>query len=75
VTGVPDQLQAALDGRYALRRELGRGGMATVYHARDLKHQRDVALKVLRTDLAASLGTERFLKEIETARGSSTRTS
>ena len=64
---VPEPLQAALGGRYALNRVLGRGGMATVYHARDHKHHRDVAIKVLRPDLAASLGAERFLKEIEIA--------
>jgi tRNA A-37 threonylcarbamoyl transferase component Bud32 len=65
MSDVPLALAAALQGRYELHHELGRGGMATVYHARDRKHQRDVALKVLRTDLAASLGAERFLKEIE----------
>jgi len=64
---LPASLEAALAGRYALRRELGRGGMATVYLAADLKHHREVALKVLRPDLAASLGAERFLKEIEIA--------
>ena len=64
---VPDQLARALDGRYRLHGELGRGGMATVYLADDLKHHRQVAIKVLRPDLAASLGAERFLKEIEIA--------
>ena len=58
------QLKDALSGRYALERELGRGGMATVYLARDLKHDRPVALKVLRPELAASLGPERFEREI-----------
>src|SRR5881296_1595078 len=58
------RLTTALAGRYAIDRELGAGGMATVYLARDLKHDRDVALKVLRPELAAVLGTERFLKEI-----------
>jgi len=67
VTDIPEPLQAALGARYALNRVLGRGGMATVYHARDHKHHRDVAIKVLRPDLAASLGAERFLKEIEIA--------
>jgi len=64
---IPPSLVGALAARYAPQRELGRGGMATVYLARDLKHQRDVALKVLRPDLAATLGAERFLKEIEIA--------
>ncbi len=59
-----DRLRAALAGRYAIERELGAGGMATVYLARDLKHDREVALKVLRPDLAAVLGGERFLQEI-----------
>jgi len=63
---VPD-LETALRERYALERELGRGGMATVYLARDLKHERLVALKVLRPELAASLGAERFLREIRIA--------
>jgi hypothetical protein len=61
-----DRLRAALEGRYALERELGEGGMATVYLARDLKHNRNVALKVLKPELAAVVGAERFLAEIET---------
>src|SRR5216110_2501686 len=61
------RLQAALADRYALERELGRGGMATVYLAQDLKHHRKVAIKVLRPELAAALGPERFLREINTA--------
>ncbi|MBI3790528.1 MAG: protein kinase, partial [Gemmatimonadetes bacterium] len=61
-----DRLAAALAGRYAIERELGRGGMATVYLARDLKHDRDVAIKVLHEDLAVALGGERFLAEIKT---------
>jgi len=61
---VPERLAQALADRYRLDRELGAGGMATVYLARDLKHDRDVALKVLRPELAAVLGGERFLREI-----------
>ncbi|HEY3117466.1 MAG TPA: protein kinase, partial [Chloroflexota bacterium] len=57
----------ALRDRYRIERELGRGGMATVYLAQDLKHHRPVALKVLRPELSATLGPERFLYEIETA--------
>jgi len=60
-----ERLTAALGGRYTIERELGHGGMATVYLARDLKHDRPVALKVLRPELAASLGAERFLREIQ----------
>jgi eukaryotic-like serine/threonine-protein kinase len=59
-------LNAALLGRYDVEREVGRGGMATVYLARDLRHSRRVALKVLHSDLAAALGAERFLAEITT---------
>ena len=64
---IPTDLQAALDARYELRRVLGRGGMATVYLAADRKHRREVALKVLLPGLAAFLGAERFLREIQTA--------
>jgi len=60
-----DRLKAALADRYAIQHELGSGGMATVYLAEDLKHHRKVAVKVLRPELAAVLGAERFLKEIE----------
>jgi serine/threonine-protein kinase len=63
-SGTLEQLRGALADRYRLDRELGRGGMATVYLAHDLKHNRDVALKVLRPDIAAELGSERFLREI-----------
>jgi hypothetical protein len=66
---IPADLQAALGERYQLRRVLGRGGMATVYLAYDAKHRRDVALKVLLPGLAAFLGVERFLKEIQIAAG------
>ncbi len=65
VTSVDSSLTEALRDRYLLERELGRGGMATVYLAKDVKHQRRVALKVLHPELAALLGSERFLKEIE----------
>ncbi|MCE3249722.1 MAG: protein kinase, partial [Geminicoccaceae bacterium] len=64
LTDTRENLTIALTDRYVLERELGRGGMATVYLARDLKHDRFVALKVLRPDLAVSLGSERFLREI-----------
>ena len=57
-------LAGALAGRYRVERELGRGGMATVYLAHDLKHDRPVALKVLRPEIAAALGADRFLREI-----------
>ena len=58
------QLGTALAGLYEVEREIGAGGMATVYLARDVKHSRKVALKVLRSDLGAVLGVERFLSEI-----------
>jgi tetratricopeptide (TPR) repeat protein len=64
MTDQRDCLSRALRERYALERELGRGGMATVYLARDLKHQRQVALKVLRPDISALIGAERFVREI-----------
>jgi tetratricopeptide (TPR) repeat protein len=67
MSDLPQQLQAALADRYTLERELGRGGMAVVYLARDLKHDRPVALKVLRPELAASIGADRFLREIRIA--------
>jgi len=62
-----DRLTATLRGRYAIHREIGHGGMAVVYLARDLKHDRDVALKVLQSPLAEVLGRERFLREIRVA--------
>ena len=62
-----ERLKAALADRYAIVREIGSGGMATVYLAQDLKHERQVAVKVLNPDLAQSLGAERFLREIKTA--------
>ncbi len=64
---IPEALKASLAGRYDLEHEIGRGGMATVYLARDVKHNRNVAVKVMRPDLAASLGSDRFLREIQIA--------
>jgi serine/threonine-protein kinase len=63
---IPDGLSTALSDRYRVERELGQGGMATVYLAEDLKHKRKVALKVLKPELAAVLGAERFVQEITT---------
>ena len=63
------RLAAALADRYRIERELGAGGMATVYLARDLRHDRDVALKVLHAELAETLGRQRFLREIRMAAG------
>jgi TolB-like protein/Flp pilus assembly protein TadD/tRNA A-37 threonylcarbamoyl transferase component Bud32 len=62
-----ERLRTALADRYTFEREIGRGGMATVYRAQDLKHQRPVAVKVLHPYLAANLGAERFLREIQIA--------
>src|SRR5437016_2540812 len=62
-----ERLRAALADRYALERELGRGGMAVVFLARDRRHDRAVAIKVLRQEIAAALGAERFLREIQIA--------
>jgi serine/threonine-protein kinase len=67
MTDLLDRLKTALTDRYAIERELGRGGMAVVYLTHDQKLNRQVALKVLRHELAASLGSERFLREIEIA--------
>jgi serine/threonine-protein kinase len=64
VSGPQARLDAALGDQYSITREVGAGGMATVYLARDIKHDRQVALKVLRPELAASLGTDRFPREI-----------
>jgi serine/threonine-protein kinase len=66
-SGWPPTLAEALSGRYVLERALGAGGTATVYLAQDLKHRRPVALKVLRAELGAALGPERFTREIEIA--------
>jgi serine/threonine-protein kinase len=64
-----DALAAHLAGQYTLERQIGEGGMATVFLAQDLKHHRPVAIKVLKPELAATIGTERFLREIELAAG------
>ena len=64
---VEGRLTAALADRYRIEREIGSGGMATVYLAEDLKHHRKVAIKVLKPELAEALGAERFLREIEIA--------
>ncbi|MGH7512301.1 MAG: protein kinase domain-containing protein, partial [Gemmatimonadales bacterium] len=61
-----ERLRAALADHYRIERELGQGGMATVYLAHDLKHDRKVALKVLKPELAAVLGADRFVQEIKT---------
>ncbi|NIW35031.1 MAG: hypothetical protein GWN32_00110, partial [Gemmatimonadetes bacterium] len=65
MTDLPESFTAALADRYRIERELGEGGMATVYLAEDLKHKRRVAIKVLRPELAAAIGHDRFLREIE----------
>ena len=64
---VMDRLRAGLEGRYTIERQLGRGGMATVYLAFDVKHQRQVALKLMHPEIAAVVGPERFLREIDIA--------
>ena len=67
MTDLLDDLRSALDDRYEIEKEIGRGGMAIVFRATDRKHNRPVAIKVLLPDLAASVGHERFLREIEIA--------
>ena len=66
MTGLTDRLRSALADRYRIERELGAGGMATVYLAHDVRHDRKVAIKVLKPELAAVLGAERFVVEIKT---------
>jgi serine/threonine protein kinase len=66
MTDVVSRVTGALEGRYRVEQELGEGGMATVYLAEDLKHERKVALKVLKPGLAAVLGADRFVREIKT---------
>ena len=65
MTDLAEHLQAAMADRYTLEKELGRGGMATVWLAQDVRHHRRVAIKVLHPELSAVLGSERFLREIE----------
>jgi serine/threonine-protein kinase len=67
MTTVVDRLSIALATRYTIEREIGRGGMATVYLAQDLKHDRTVAIKVLQPELSATIGTDRFDREIRVA--------
>jgi serine/threonine protein kinase len=66
VTDPFDHLKSALEDRYAIEREIGRGGMATVFLAEDVRHSRKVAVKVLKPELAESVGADRFLREIRT---------
>src|SRR3569832_176994 len=63
---IPERITAAMTRRYRVARELGAGGMATVYLAEDLRHDRKVAIKVLKPELAAVLGADRFVVEIKT---------
>ena len=67
MSDILDHLRTALRETYAVEREIGQGGMATVYLAEDRKHHRQVAIKVLRPELSSTLGTERFLREIRLA--------
>lgn len=69
MTGLQKRLESGLASRYTLERELGQGGMAIVFLAQDLRHDRRVALKVLRPEISAEIGAERFLREITLAAG------
>jgi serine/threonine-protein kinase len=69
MTAIEQRLATGLAGRYTVERELGQGGMAVVFLARDLRHDRKVALKVLRPEISAEIGAERFLREIKLAAG------
>ena len=64
---IPEKLRFALADHYELERMIGAGGMATVFLARDLKHRRQVAVKVLKADFSATIGSDRFLREIDIA--------
>jgi eukaryotic-like serine/threonine-protein kinase len=66
---VPRAIASALDSRYALEREIGRGGMATVFLAEDRKHHRHVAIKILHPELGSAVSAERFLNEIDIVSG------
>jgi serine/threonine protein kinase/tetratricopeptide (TPR) repeat protein len=69
MTGLQERLESGLASRYTLERELGRGGMAIVFLAQDIRHDRKVALKVLRPEISAEIGAERFSREIKLAAG------
>ena len=69
ISGILSRLESGLRGRYEVSRQLGEGGMAVVYLARDMRHERPVAVKVLRPEVAAEIGAERFLREIKMAAG------
>ena len=69
VISLQERLETGLRGRYTVERELGEGGMAVVYLARDLRHERSVAVKVLRPEISAEIGADRFLREIKMAAG------
>src|SRR5712691_5742217 len=69
MTSLQERLESGLSTRYALERELGQGGMAIVFLAQDLRHDRKVALRVLRPEISVEIGAERFLREIKMAAG------
>src|SRR5712691_9061676 len=69
MNSLQQRLESGLRNRYSLERELGQGGMAVVFLAQDLRHDRNVALKVLRPEISAEIGAERFLREIKLAAG------
>src|SRR5688572_11134623 len=69
MSALHQRLAAGLQGRYTIERELGEGGMAVVFLAHDIRHDRRVAVKVLRPEISAEIGAERFLREIKLAAG------